>query len=1695
MQEADSNAPKEIVEPRLRRPLFRRLVRWSLAALLFPVGLLILVSVALYIPAVQDLVRGKAVAFLHEKLGAEVALEKLVLRFPLGVSIQGLYIEDLSGDTLISAGELKARVSLTGLFNERIHLTGLSLSDTRANLAQDADSTFNFQFIVDAFTSDSTVAAEPTEGKGWTFTVDGIALKAIHFTTDLRPSRMELDLHLGELHLPLEAFDLDSMRFHAGELRITDTRIAMCSAPSAPSPDTYPNLESPFGELDLALASIVLDRVAFSSASIGSVDSLSVGLVHAQLDVERMDTRRQLFHLAQVMVEGLVYTVVSDSVGEKLPGGSEPAWLGHDDGFRYFLRDLDVRIGRLELHDAALGMHAGRVAPPGSTFDPAHVVLAGVNAQLNGVVANNDEVRVVIEDLHGRYGSSEHLFQLKSDIRGTAAELVLTGTRLRWDGLLAELDVHTRQGSLENAYRTPERVPIHVRLKTTIPQEHQAQLFALLPAGMLPITNIPEGFSLGAHLAGTLERMDTIAVDLHGDAGTTLNVNGSVVNAMHPDRMNVDLNVDPFIMGAGTRMLMGAFIPDKTLVPSRLQVRSAIQGGPNRIKASLDLRSDLGDVVGHSMITGSQKDLPDALEMDVRATGVALARILGDTAWRDADVRIQAEARALNTPQRQGWLEVRPTRLMHESADLSVAYLRADLTGDSILALVDVESEPLALRLKAAGTWPAKENDLTADVDLEVGRADLEVLGLTDHALAIIGDWNGRLAIDTLGQVTFNMNMDSTRLENGTEQFVFETLDLRWHLGADSTSASVASDALDLSFNANIGVDTLLVRVKEKGRSIFTSDTAYHTLPGGRFDLSVDLKRSEWLAGMVLPNLHAIELQELAAHYDSDADELNARIMLPKLLYDSLEVNDIAFNMAITGGTLDTRLRVEHVAQGAYHIDGLTADVSGSGGDLSGDLRIGSTEEARYHIGARMQQVPDGLEFSLAPELVLDQQPWQVDPQNRLLVTDERITATDLDLRSGEQQVTLRTLDRALEIDLGAFRISTLANVISSVDSVPIINGSIDGLIRLPARGSAGMNADLTIAELQVMATELGTLDVVVLGEANEHYRGNVALSRSSNELEAKFDLAPESERAMASMDLRDISFLEPFVSEYLYEMAGGLDGVVDYSRVGERTSLRGRLHFKQASVGVVATGATYTLADEVLVMTDQGLHFDSFRMLDSLGNAFLIDGDVRTVMLDKPMLDLRIRTDRFQLVSSTIEQNPRFFGELFARIDLQANGRATRPNVKGGLTILPGTVFSVVLPGTTVELVNAEGIVVFTDDLYAVDSLALNADAALLRDSLEALLPGVELDLNIKVDKEAVFAIVLDPAAGDQATVSGTADLVFRYAPGSSMYLSGPFMVERGEYTLDLYGLVKKRFELVKGGSVRWSGDPVKAEMDLRARYRSDTAPYALVASGNTMMDAERNRLQQPLPFDVLIDITGSMSGPDIGFGIDLERQVRNSFPKVSEQLDRLNQPGNNEELNRQVFGLLVLNSFLVDEGSGGDPSSGIATSAARNSVNGLLTEQMNKLTGRYLKGVDVSLGVNTYDQSSGQSTYQRTSLDYRVSKRLLNDRLSFEVGGSVGVDEQNSQVSNVSNTRAAQYAILYDLTTDGRFRIRGFHENAFDLYDGEITNSGVAIMFTKDIEENERARTKARKLILEERERNATEQQQEVELEPTGR
>src|SRR5690606_38516255 len=235
---------------------------------------------------------------------------------------------------------------------------------------------------------------------------------------------------------------------------------------------------------------------------------------------------------------------------------------------------------------------------------------------------------------------------------------------------------------------------------------------------------------------------------------------------------------------------------------------------------------------------------------------------------------------------------------------------------------------------------------------------------------------------------------------------------------------------------------------------------------------------------------------------------------------------------------------------------------------------------------------------------------------------------------------------------------------------------------------------------------------------------------------------------------------------------------------------------------------------------------------------------------------------------------------------------------IDGSVSILGDTYISIVLPGSEIEIVDHKGIVVFTDDLASLDTLDVRSDSEILADSLKAQMPGASLDLDINISPGATFAIVLDPVTGDAATVSAEADLDFRYGNGRDMWLSGPLTIEGGGYTLNFRGLVKKEFELVKGGTVIWNGDPTGARMDVQARYISNTAPYALVANASgAMTDAERNRLQARLPFEVLIGVGGRIDDPEIEFGLDLPRMMRNSYPQVDSRLDELAQPANKDE------------------------------------------------------------------------------------------------------------------------------------------------------------------------------------------------------
>src|ERR1700729_2740137 len=135
-----------------RRSLSRRLVRIFLRTLLTIFIILLLVFFLIQTPFVQDYARAKAEKYLSRKLKTRVNIGHLDITFFRSLTLKDVYIEDLHHDTLLSAGLIDVRLRMLGLLHNNLDIKEIHLSDLTAKvLRQNADTVFNYQFIIDAF--------------------------------------------------------------------------------------------------------------------------------------------------------------------------------------------------------------------------------------------------------------------------------------------------------------------------------------------------------------------------------------------------------------------------------------------------------------------------------------------------------------------------------------------------------------------------------------------------------------------------------------------------------------------------------------------------------------------------------------------------------------------------------------------------------------------------------------------------------------------------------------------------------------------------------------------------------------------------------------------------------------------------------------------------------------------------------------------------------------------------------------------------------------------------------------------------------------------------------------------------------------------------------------------------------------------------------------------------------------------------------------------------------------------------------------------------------------------------------------------------------------------------------------------------------------------------------------------------------
>ncbi len=97
----------------------------------------------------QSIIVDKAVNFVADKTGTKVAIEKLFITFDGDVQLDGLYLEDIKGDTLVYSKSLEANIPLWKMIRgEGVGVDALDWDGLRANIIRkDSITGYNFQFL------------------------------------------------------------------------------------------------------------------------------------------------------------------------------------------------------------------------------------------------------------------------------------------------------------------------------------------------------------------------------------------------------------------------------------------------------------------------------------------------------------------------------------------------------------------------------------------------------------------------------------------------------------------------------------------------------------------------------------------------------------------------------------------------------------------------------------------------------------------------------------------------------------------------------------------------------------------------------------------------------------------------------------------------------------------------------------------------------------------------------------------------------------------------------------------------------------------------------------------------------------------------------------------------------------------------------------------------------------------------------------------------------------------------------------------------------------------------------------------------------------------------------------------------------------------------------------------------------------
>lgn len=943
-----------------------------------------------------------------------------------------------------------------------------------------------------------------------------------------------------------------------------------------------------------------------------------------------------------------------------------------------------------------------------------------------------------------------------------------------------------------------------------------------------------------------------------------------------------------------------------------------------------------------------------------------------------------------------------------------------------------------------------------------INKADLTALNFinstkkTNLSTQVIINVNGDNIDNLIGHVYFNNTI--FQLEN--ELYKSNSFNLISEDINGVKSIKIVSDLLDANIYGKFKIidlpNSILKLLNNFLPSYFASSTSGSKyISPQNFEYNLLFKNSDAITRLFAPQITIAPKTFIKGKFNSISNEFNLIGNSTKLTFNNFIVKD--WNMDATtnkGIIINTSCEKLYVTDSAFlgnfklgtkgYSDSMNLIVS-----WDNETKRQNKGELKVLVKFLQQHI---IDLKILPsKFVLSDTLWEISKLNNVIIDSNYITFKEFSLEHQNQSISLNGIlseNKAdqLKLKLSNFNIANL-NVLTNPLGINL-SGRINGeSILTDVYHEIICLSDNNFSSFFINKDAIGDGALkTVWDNFKEVLYVNASFSQGlvPNILLSGYYFPKKlADNIDLKLDLQSINLaiVEPFVKELCPNFKGFFSGSIGITGSLLEPKLSGMLNVNAKKITFGYLNTTYNFSHNITI-ENNSFGVENLNLYDINYNKALINGKVYHQNFKNFQLDFDLQPQKFMCLNTAEVNNGLYYGKAYVSGVINISGFTD--NISIDANVKTESVLSKDSPDKLNLLSRTEITKLYIPlstpgEISSTDYIRfIKKDSTLnLNNNYKIQLGGLSLNLDLEVTPEAEVQLIFDQKVGDIIKSRGNGNINLEITSQGDFKMFGNYIIDGGDYLFTLKNIINKKFDLEKGGVIKWSGNPYKADINLSTIYktRASLKPF--------FPDDSSSTLKKKYPVDLKLLMTEDLLSPEINFTL--------KFPTLDGTTSQsiLNYINTDAEMNRQVFSLLILNSFVTPFSIAGNSGGPTVGSVAGSNTSEFISNQFSNLLKNISDDFDVGVNYRPGDEIS------KDELELALSTQLFNDKLSID--GNVGRNTPNSQNPN---NFVGDVNIDYKLTSDGKLRVKAFNRanNVNQAFASGPYTQGVGLFYREE-------------------------------------